>query len=96
MAKKTNISIEDIKDQFLHIEDSYNGIDDNAVLKNTVGKAKNYTPEKSLNIAENEKLSIRRALENTNGSILNAAKELGISRTTLWRKIKKYNIHVSD
>lgn len=96
MAKKTNIYFEDIRDQFLHTEDSDNCIDDNTSLKNIFNKAKDYAPDKSLNIAENEKLSIRCALENTNGSILNAAKELGISRTTLWRKIKKYNITVPN
>lgn len=84
MAKKNVIFIEDLKNQFLHIEDNISEKDEDEV--------KYYSSNKSLSIAENERLSIRHALENTNGSIANAASELGISRTTLWRKIKKYNI----
>jgi transcriptional regulator with PAS, ATPase and Fis domain len=88
MSRKTEILIEDIKNQFLHIEDSSDDVNDK-----DADKIKSYdTPGKSLSIAENERLNIRSALINTNGSIANAAKELGISRTTLWRKIKKYNI----
>ena len=92
MSKKTEIYIEDIKNQFLHIEDSSDDVKDK-----DSGKVKYYdAPGKSLNIVENERLSIRSALENSNGSIANAAKELGISRTTLWRKIKKYDIKNHD
>ncbi len=90
MAKKTMIYMEDIKNQFLHIEDNIKEIKDNG------DKEKSCVPSKSLNIVENEISRIRQALESTEGSIVNAAGELGISRTTLWRKIKKYNINVSD
>jgi DNA-binding NtrC family response regulator len=52
----------------------------------------------SLGIArENaEKRHIQRALEMTGGAILPAAKALGISRTTLWEKMKRYGLAVSD
>ncbi len=44
----------------------------------------------SLAVEEAER--IRRALEKHKGNRLATARELGISRTTLWRKIKKYGI----
>jgi PAS domain S-box-containing protein len=36
--------------------------------------------------------SIRKALERNRGNRLHTARELGIDRSTLWRKIKRYNI----
>ncbi len=39
-----------------------------------------------------EKRHIQRALEMTGGAILPAAKALGISRTTLWEKMKRYGL----
>lgn len=41
---------------------------------------------------ESEKLSIIKALSDNKWNILKTADELGIHRTTLWRKMKKYNI----
>ena len=35
-------------------------------------------------------------LRNCGGVISNAAEQLGIHRTTLWRKIKRYNINISE
>lgn len=43
-----------------------------------------------------EKRHIQRALEMTGGAILPAAKALGISRTTLWEKMKRYGLAGSD
>ena len=43
-------------------------------------------------VADREELSIRRVLRETNNNRNLAADKLGISRSTLWRKIKKYNI----
>ena len=45
-----------------------------------------------LSLYEEEKAHIIRVLEATNYSKVRAAKILGIPRTTLWRKIKKYGI----
>ena len=39
--------------------------------------------------------NIVRALKENNLSIQKAANSLGISRTTLWRKMKKYNININ-
>lgn len=48
--------------------------------------------EESLSLEKNEKDLIEKALEKYNGKRKNAAKELGISERTLYRKIKEYNI----
>ncbi|MGO1368351.1 helix-turn-helix domain-containing protein [Senegalia sp. (in: firmicutes)] len=57
-------------------------------------KRKNNNDTKIININESENIAINNALESTNGNITKASKILGISRTTLWRKMKKYNIIV--
>jgi transcriptional regulator of acetoin/glycerol metabolism len=36
--------------------------------------------------------SIRKALERNRGNRLRTARELGIDRSTLWRKIKRYGL----
>jgi two-component system response regulator HydG len=46
----------------------------------------------SFDVKEVEKLTIQEALLKTKGNLTNAANELGIGRTTLYRKIKKYQL----
>ena len=46
-----------------------------------------------LTLEEMERLYIARALEKHSGSRSKAAKDLGIDASTLWRKMKKYNIN---
>ncbi len=48
--------------------------------------------EESLSLQDKEKEMIRKALEKHNGKRKDAAKELGISERTLYRKIKEYHI----
>ncbi len=48
---------------------------------------------KSLKVEEVEKQTIIKALRETNGKLNEAAKKLGIGRTTLYRKIRKYKIN---
>jgi transcriptional regulator with PAS, ATPase and Fis domain len=48
--------------------------------------------EESLSLQDKEREMIRKALEKHNGKRKAAAKELGISERTLYRKIKEYNI----
>ncbi len=48
----------------------------------------------SLNLNDNEKLLITRALQQTNGNKSEAAELLGINITTVYRKMEKY--HISD
>jgi DNA-binding NtrC family response regulator len=43
-----------------------------------------------------EKRHIQRALAMTGGAILPTAKALGISRTTLWEKMKRYGLADAD
>ncbi|HDR88519.1 MAG TPA: sigma-54-dependent Fis family transcriptional regulator [Bacteroidetes bacterium] len=49
--------------------------------------------EESLSLADKEKELISKALEKHHGKRKHAAKELGISERTLYRKIKEYDIH---
>jgi len=46
----------------------------------------------SLDLVENEKRIIKRAIEKNKGNYSNAAKELGVSRKTLYNKLKKYDL----
>jgi transcriptional regulator with PAS, ATPase and Fis domain len=48
--------------------------------------------EESLSLQEKENEMIKKALDKHHGKRKNAAKELGISERTLYRKIKEYNI----
>jgi len=48
--------------------------------------------EKSLNLVENEKILIKKALSKTGGNKAEAAKLLGINLTTVYRKIEKYRL----
>ena len=48
--------------------------------------------EESLSLSEKEEEMIKKALEKNNGKRKAAAKELGISERTLYRKIKEYDI----
>ncbi len=45
-----------------------------------------------LKFEEIEKTAIQRALANNSGKMIDAAKELGLTRQTLYNKIKKYNL----
>lgn len=46
----------------------------------------------SLNLVENEKLLLKRALKSANGNKADAAKLLGINITTVYRKMEKYRL----
>jgi DNA-binding NtrC family response regulator len=48
----------------------------------------------STNLREVEKNTIKEVLKKHKGNLSAASKELGIGRTTLWRKIKEYNIPI--
>jgi transcriptional regulator with PAS, ATPase and Fis domain len=49
--------------------------------------------EESLSLADREKEFIRKALSKYKGRRKQAAKELGISERTLYRKMNEYNLH---
>lgn len=50
-----------------------------------------FTPN-TLNLDENEKIIIEKALKTNKGNISNTAKALGINRSTLYKKMEKYDI----
>ena len=50
---------------------------------------------KKLDIKESEKDLISKAIVESNGNLSQAARKVGLSRSTLYRKIKKYNIKIS-
>ena len=49
-------------------------------------------PEGPLQLNEVEKTTILRVIERNNGNITKAAKELGITRTALYRRLEKHDI----
>jgi len=46
-----------------------------------------------LPLAERERLAIEQALTESGWQLAVAARKLGISRTTLWRRLKQYRLH---
>ncbi|MDX2432621.1 MAG: sigma 54-interacting transcriptional regulator, partial [Bacteroides sp.] len=50
------------------------------------------TPRPTLNIEDNEKLLISKALLSNRGNVTQAASDLGIDRNALYRRMKKYGI----
>lgn len=89
MSKKQIISLEDIQNQIFHLEVD-NNID---IHKSSINV--NEFEENSINLDNLEKKAIKDAIKKMDGNISKAAVKLGISRTTIWRKMKKYNIIVS-
>lgn len=55
-------------------------------------KQESKTSDWPLKFDEIERIAIKRALENNKGVIVDAAKELGLTRQTLYNKLKKYNL----
>lgn len=87
-----------IKQLYQDVSDSGSGLDkieiqqrpENTFMEEPIQHSE--VMEESLSIEKKEIDLIRRALEKHNGKRKNAAKELGISERTLYRKIKEYNI----
>lgn len=63
---------------------------DDFLMANSSQKSKN--EERPSTFAEIEKQAIVFALHNNNGSVIKAAKELGLARQTLYNKIQKYKL----
>ena len=86
--------VEEEEDSFVYVQD--NEEDYKTVSSNTsVPLSSNVTMEKeSLSLEQTEKELICRALEKHKGKRKDAAKELGISERTLYRKINEYKINL--
>ena len=54
----------------------------------------NGAENKSLNLSDVEREIIRQALKKSNGNLTKTAEELGIGRTTLYRKLEEYGITI--
>jgi transcriptional regulator of acetoin/glycerol metabolism len=66
-----------------------------APLKNGVqslGEAAILPPAGPLTLAERERQAITDTLQDTSGKLAETARRLGISRTTLWRRLKSYGM----
>jgi len=103
IIKEGNISVnmQDLKNQFL--QNYYNDHVQADTHEHSVKVEKTETYEaepipypdvyeESLSLQEREIDLIKKALDKNHGKRKNAAKELGISERTLYRKIKEYNI----
>ncbi|OIQ19928.1 MAG: hypothetical protein BM556_05420 [Bacteriovorax sp. MedPE-SWde] len=80
--------LEDLKKHFISVEVS----EPNIVRDDLRSNGAIDTSEKSLDIKDAEKDLIIAALDRCNYNLSSTAKELGFGRSTLYRKIKKYNI----
>lgn len=65
---------------------------DSHTIKHPYNYAEEVEVEENLNIESIEKDMIRKALQRNNGNRDQAAKELGISNRTIYRRIKKYGL----
>jgi transcriptional regulator with PAS, ATPase and Fis domain len=57
-----------------------------------IGKGNSKTPTESNKLSEVEKFTVKKVLDKHRGNLTKAAKELGISRTTLYLKIEKHGL----
>ena len=73
-------------------------LNDSGTLKTTNFSLNNINIEKdisnNLNLSELEKNTIKKALVKNKYNLSNAAKDLGITRPTLYKKIEKYNLKI--
>jgi len=66
-----------------------------ASLKNgaqSLGEAAILPSSGPLTLADRERLAITETLQDTSGKLAETARRLGISRTTLWRRLKSYGL----
>jgi PAS domain S-box-containing protein len=82
--KKRVLELSDIKDKYFSVEQPY------TEFEQFIVRDKSY--EIDCSRFGGEKENIERCLAENKGILLLTAKTLGISRSTLWRKMKKYNI----
>nr|WP_243141216.1 sigma 54-interacting transcriptional regulator [Alkaliphilus pronyensis] len=88
ISKKIDIELCEVKNKFFAIDTSLSFPTSNPSIEED-----NQELEMGNTRGMTEKQQIIKALEANRGSINFTAKDLGISRTTLWRRMKKYNLH---
>ncbi|MFQ3351867.1 MAG: transcriptional regulator with PAS, ATPase and Fis domain [Candidatus Marivariicella framensis] len=81
-----------IENHSVNLEDS-NNIEKNSVNELKYDYAETVIEEEPLSLLEREIEMIKKALIRSKGKRKNAAKELGISERTLYRKIKQHNLN---
>ncbi len=70
-----------------------NSIKDSDIIFSPIEKASKTAPEiKNMNLGVVEKNTILKVIEKHNGNISKAARELGITRTALYRRLSKYDL----
>lgn len=86
LSKKNRLQLEDIRGKYFFFDESISCIrtDDGSFSDLNNSLCKN----------DDEKERIKKILMENNGLMNYTAQSLGISRTTLWRKIKKYDIDI--
>ncbi len=82
LAKSDKIELQNIPDD----------LEGSSVIKRPSESLQKAETDNGVRLTALEKLAIERALKNVNGNKSLAAKELGISRRTLYRKLEEYNI----
>lgn len=86
------LMVKDYAEDMLGVRDKIHEVE----ITNPTDENDDYHPteiiEESLSLQDKENEMIKKALEKHHGKRKNAAKELGISERTLYRKIKEYNI----
>ena len=78
----------------IHVSDLPAAIASTAIATPTNGQF--HSQNKIVPMAELEKLSILSAIAELNGDKLQAARLLGIGKTTLYRKLKDYAVHANQ
>lgn len=95
VTKQTYIELDDIKDKFITLDNVNSNTVINQCDSQSIINRSDISPQDYESLYNSEKDSILKALEDNMGIINFTAKALGISRTTLWRKMKKYDLNVS-
>lgn len=95
VAKHSQIELSDIKDKFIVVDNVKHDPIAYQLDNQRIQNKNNIKTEDYMALYSSEKEAIINALEDNMGVINFTAKALGISRTTLWRKIKKYDLNVS-
>lgn len=73
-----------------HLPDDF--LEDRVQEQQITFKNKNFDADEVTNISDAEEVLIKRALENFQGNMQAVAKEIGVSRATLYRKVKQYGL----